>query len=148
MNPSPELIAWIKHEEAFRATAYQDEAGVWTCGYGWTQGVGPNTSMTETAAAILLTNRLAQIAKALNAVLKVPVTQGQFDACVDFSYNCGLEALAASTLLRDINAGNLAQAAQEFGRWIYTAGKKSNGLIARRAIEAGWFEGKPIEIAA
>jgi lysozyme len=145
VNPSEQLIAWIKREEGFSATAYQDEAGVWTVGYGWTAGVGPNSTMSEWAADQILRNRLAAIAKALAAVVKVPLTQGQWDALYDFSYNCGLEALATSTLPCDINAGNMAQAAAEFGRWIYTAGKKSNRLIVRRQTEAGWFAGQPIE---
>lgn len=60
---SETCIAEIKILEGYREKAYQDAAGVWTVGYGWTIGVGPDTRMTELAADHLLRVRCMQICR-------------------------------------------------------------------------------------
>ena len=86
----------------------------------------------------------------VNSLIKVPATQGQFDALVSFAYNVGLdidedtlaEGLGDSTLLRKFNAKDYAGCAAEFPKWNKAGGVVLNGLTKRRAGERAMFEGK------
>ncbi|MGR2506618.1 lysozyme, partial [Salmonella enterica] len=42
----------------------------------------------------------------VSRLVKVKLTQGQFDALVSFAYNLGARTLSTSTLLRKLNAGD------------------------------------------
>ena len=74
------------------------------------------------------------------SLVKVPLTQNQFDALVCFAYNVGIQALRGSTLLKKLNGGDYAGAANEFGRWNRAGGRVLSGLISRRAAERACFE--------
>ena len=67
--------------------------------------------------------------------MKVALTQGQFDALVDFTYNLGAGRLVSSTRLKMLNAGNTAGAGQQLLLWVYAGGKPEPGLVARRKAE-------------
>ena len=77
-----------------------------------------------------------------------PVTQAQackiilnqLDALVDFAYNAGAQNLRTSTLLKLLNQGKYANAASEFDKWVFGAGKKLGGLVKRRGLERQLFE--------
>ena len=97
-------LALIKHFESFKANAYICPAGVWTIGYGTTQGVRPGQRVTEAQALAMLARDLIRFEVAVKNLVKVPLTQYQFDALVCFAYNCGAGNLAASTLLKLLNA--------------------------------------------
>lgn len=73
-------------------------------------------------------------------LVKVPVTQNQYDALVDFVFNAGEGNLASSTLLRKFNAGDCHGAAAEFPRWNKAKGHVLGGLTKRRAWERSLFE--------
>ncbi|WP_420285117.1 lysozyme, partial [Serratia liquefaciens] len=75
----------------------------------------------------------------VNQLVKVKITQGQFDALVSFAYNLGLRSLSTSTLLQKMNTGDKQGAANEFGRWVNAGGVKLNGLVMRRAAERELF---------
>jgi lysozyme len=132
-SPAGEVLP--KSFEGLRLTSYQDSGGVWTIGWGHTQGVRKGQTISpevaesffraDIAGAVLEVNRLCDTA-----------TQNQFDALVDFAFNLGAGSLEASTLLKLHNAGDHAGAAGQFGRWIHGAGEVSPGLIRRRAAEA------------
>lgn len=139
MQPSEALVSAIKKLEGYRSIAYQDAGGVWTCGYGWTQGVTAKTQMTMQGADYLLRGRLRAIAAEISAAVHVPLTQSQFDALVDFEYNLGRTALDHSTLLAKLNAGDYAGAAAEFPKWCHVGDKVVAGLLHRRLVEQGWF---------
>jgi lysozyme len=49
-------------------------------------------------------------------------------------------ALAKSTLLRKLNAGDVAGAGREFARWTKAKGLELAGLVRRRAAERALFE--------
>ena len=78
-------------------------------------------------------------AQAVDRLVKVPLTQNQFDALVSFVFNIGDGAFAASTLLRYLNKGRYQEAAVEFMRWIHAGGKRLDGLIRRRRAEQELF---------
>ena len=144
MQTSDKGIALIKQFEGCKLTAYQDSVGVWTIGYGWTQpvdGKSIRAGMTikqETSERLLKTG-LVSYESDVSRLVKVGLTQGQFDALVSFTYNLGARSLSTSTLLRKLNAGDYAGAADEFLRWNKAGGKVLNGLTRRREAERALF---------
>ncbi|EUL63066.1 hypothetical protein P838_04401 [Enterobacter hormaechei] len=144
MQTSEKGIALIKQFEGCKLTAYQDSVGVWTIGYGWTQPVDGKpirarmTIKQETAERLLKTG-LVSYESDVSRLVKVGLTQGQFDALVSFTYNLGARSLSTSTLLRKLNAGDYAGAADEFLRWNKAGGKVLNGLTRRREAERALF---------
>ena len=144
MQTSDKGISLIKQFEGCKLTAYQDSVGVWTIGYGWTQPVDGKpiragmTIKQETAERLLKTG-LVSYESDVSRLVKVGLTQGQFDAMVSFTYNLGARSLSTSTLLRKLNAGDYAGAADEFLRWNKAGGKVLNGLSRRREAERALF---------
>ena len=147
MQTSDKGIALIKQFEGCKLTAYQDSVGVWTIGYGWTQPVDGKpiragmTIKQETAERLLKTG-LVSYESDVSRLVKVGLTQGKFDALVSFTYNLGARSLSTSTLLRKLNAGDYAGAADEFLRWNKAGGKVLNGLTRRREAERDLFLGQ------
>lgn len=144
MQTSDKGIALIKQFEGCKLTAYQDSVGIWTIGYGWTQPVDGKpiragmTIKQETAERLLKTG-LVSYESDVSRLVKVGLTQGQFDALVSFTYNLGVRSLSTSALLRKLNAGDYAGAADEFLRWNKAGGKVLNGLTRRREAERALF---------
>ncbi|EMI5460301.1 lysozyme [Enterobacter roggenkampii] len=144
MQTSDKGIALIKQFEGCKLTAYQDSVGVWTIGYGWTKPVDGKpiragmTIKQETAERLLKTG-LVSYENDVSRLVKVDLTQGQFDALVSFTYNLGARSLSTSTLLRKLNGGDYAGAADEFLRWNKAGGKVLNGLTRRREAERALF---------
>jgi len=127
--------------EGCALTPYQDVAGVWTNGYGNTHRVVPGVAITQAQAETdLLANIQWACAVVLNAVT-VPLTQGEFNALVDFVFNEGSGHFASSTLLNLLNAGNYAAAAKQFEVWDVAGGQVVAGLLRRRIAEEDEFDG-------
>lgn len=122
-----------------RCTAYLCPAGVWTIGWGCTEGVKPGMIWTRAEAEAALLRELARFERAVVSLVKVPINQHQFDGLVSFAYNCGSGALAKSTILRRLNAGDVAGAAAAFGMWTKGGGRVLPGLVRRRQREAALF---------
>lgn len=139
MKTSATGIALIKSFEKCRLTAYRDAVGVLTIGWGHTGNVWLGMVVTQEQADALLAADIQRFEKGVAALLKVQVTQGQFDALVSFSFNCGLGNLESSTLLRKLNAGDVDGAAAEFPRWNKAGGSVLRGLTLRREAEQRLF---------
>jgi len=77
----------------------------------------------------------------VNYLVKVPLTQGEFDALVDFDFNLGRGNLASSTLLKLLNAGDYQGAANEIDKWDRAGGVLLAGLLRRRQAETALFNG-------
>lgn len=136
----------IKQYEGFSATPYRDSAGLLTIGYGHLIKIGESfTRISEAEAVRLLAGDVADAEAAVNRLVKVPLTQAQYDALVSFVFNVGASAFARSTMLKELNAGNYLAAQQNFTRWIYATvgGVKTviAGLANRRLAEARLFSG-------
>ena len=128
--------------EGFSATPYQDQGGVWTQGYGHTQGVtATSTAITRAQAIAWLESDIAWAEAEVNAKVNVQLTQAEFDALVDFTFNCGCANFEHSTLLRLVNHGDLDAAAQQFELWDHVGGKVVAGLLRRRLAEKAMFLG-------
>jgi lysozyme len=130
-------IGLIKKSEGFRSDVYMDVAGFPTVGYG--HRIKPAESfpagLTEAQASVLLASDVADAEKAVTRLVRVELTQGQFDALVDFCFNLGAGRLAASTLLHELNAGHYADAALQLLVWDHAGGQVNQGLKARRQAE-------------
>jgi len=139
MIASEACVDLIKRSEGFRMRPYADPAGLLTIGYGHKccAAVG---IVTEDEADLLLRRDLANVEEQVSSIVKVPLTQGQFDALCDFTFNLGYGRLASSTLLKVLNAGNYAAAAAEFPKWDLCSGEPSPGLYRRRMAERQMFE--------
>ena len=139
MRASTILIEHIKKSEACVLTAYQDTAGVWTIGYGHTSGVKKGDRITPEQAEELLRKDLAMFERYASVVRGVK-TQGQFDAVVDFMYNCGVANFNRSTLKKYIETGRKPWEIQkEFLKWTKSGGVELGGLVTRRIWEANRF---------
>lgn len=141
MNISQKGLYLTKSFEGFEPKAYPDQGGVWTIGYGHT---GPEVvaglvwSQQQAEDALLVD--MAKAVEAVNAFVAHPaISQNQFDALADFTYNIGVEAFARSTLLRLLNQGEIFNAAAQFHRWDHVGGKESAGLLRRRLAERDLF---------
>jgi lysozyme len=127
--------------EQCRLTAYWDALGkVWTIGFGHTRGVTQGLTCTQAQADQWLTEDMALCVADVNQNVRVPLTQNEFDALCDFSFNLGCAALNGSSLLKYLNAGNFPAAAAEFEKWDHAGGAVVAGLLARRKAEEQEFE--------
>ena len=140
MKASDILIKGIKSFEGLRLEAYQDAKGVWTIGFGHTANVKPGDRITREEAEALLRQDLAVFERFVNGLNVCKGSQGRFDALTDFAYNCGIENLKNSTLLRYIKENRTEEEIRhEFHRWVYSGGKILDGLKKRRMWEANRF---------
>ncbi len=146
--PGP-CIALVKHfeglEDGDAATPllepYHDPIGLPTQGWGhllsrekWAD-LSRWPAISEDVAEGWLRADLVEHAAAVQRLVTVPLSDGQYGALTSFAFNLGAGALASSTLLRKVNAGDHAAAAAEFGRWVFAGGVKLPGLVRRRAAE-------------
>jgi lysozyme len=126
--------------EGCRLVAYPDVKGVWTIGWGhtgpevveglvWTQEQADGQLLKDTQHAVDCVNR----------AVFFPITQGEFDALVDFTFNVGCSAFQKSTMLKLVNVGAFQAAAKEFEKWEYAGGKKVAELLRRRQAEEAVF---------
>ena len=138
---SPVGASLIKSFEGLRLTAYQDSVSVWTIGWGHTgSDVTPYMKITEKEAEDLLMKDLVRFEKGVNDLVKVHINQNEFDALVSFSFNLGVGALAESTLLKKLNAGDpKEEVADEFLKWVKAGGITLTGLVRRREAERDLF---------
>ncbi len=131
---------FIEVHEGLSLDAYQDGAGIWTIGYGHTKGVHEGMSCSSLQADEWLSEDVAPCEQAVNADVKVALTQNQFDALCSFCFNLGTASLASSTLLKDLNMGQYLAAADQFLRWVHDAnGNIEPGLVKRRQDERALF---------
>lgn len=130
---------FLKSFEGLRLRAYQDSGGVWTIGWGHTQHALAGMIIIEVQAEALLSQDLIPVESAIDAHVKVPITQNQFDALVDFTFNLGIGAFEGSHLLKFLNAGDKYGAANEFAKWNHINGVVSSGLLRRRLAERDLF---------
>ena len=140
---SGKALALIKRFEGERLSSYQDQAGIWTIGWGSTyhhdlkRKVQKGDVIDKETALRWLKLDAAGFSDNVKRLVKVPINQNQLDSLTSFSYNVGNSAFANSTLLRKLNQGASKQeVALEFAKWnkVTINGEKvvSNGLVRRR----------------
>ena len=128
----------IQEAEGLRLVAYRCPAGVWTIGYGHTGDVHEGDRVTRHQAEVILEYDLTKFEQAVTR-LAPKATANQFSACVSLAFNIGIEAFSKSTLLKELNAGRIQNAAEQFAFWRLAAGQVQPGLVKRRAAERALF---------
>lgn len=127
--------------EGARLIAYLDQVGVPTIGYGHTRGVKLGDSCSQEEAEKWLMEDVQNCELCINFRVTVPLTQGEFDALVDFCFNLGCGSLSNSTLLKRLNSSDFVGAVAEFEKWDHAGGKMVAGLLRRRIEEKEEFNG-------
>ena len=156
MNVSAKTIEMIKHHEGVRFKPYQCPAKLWTIGVGHVlypnQGKMPidqrgsfqlaqedNRPFSKDEVNAILRADLARFEKGVATYCPVPLTQGQFDALVSFSFNVGLGTLQRSTMRQKVIRGDMEGAAEELLKYCMAGGKILKGLQKRRIDERAVF---------
>lgn len=149
MKASAACIDLIKSSEGFSTYPYLCPARIPTIGYGSTHyedgapvRIGDAPIDQARAERIIAATLFREYEPGVTHAVQVVLTQGQYDALVDFAYNLGVNALRTSTLLKKLNAGDRDGAAREFGKWTRCDGKVLPGLVARRKAERSLFTGE------
>jgi len=126
---------------------YKDVAGIETIGWGhrvWPEEIAEfRNGITQEQADALFLKDAVKKENSVRDLIHYPLSQGQFDALVSFTFNLGRKNFEQSTLRRMVNEGRMHEASKEFGRWIYINRMPSNGLRRRRQAESLMFMGDP-----
>ncbi len=130
----------IKHFEGFEPEIYLDAAGLPTIGYGHLIRPGEHkmfeNGITESAAEALLAKDVWSAERSVLRLIGVPLTDGQYDALVSFTFNLGGGALQRSTLRRKVNREEHNEVPEQLMRWVWAGGRRLRGLMRRRKAEA------------
>lgn len=130
----------IKSFEGFSPTVYLCSAGVPTIGYGHAIKRGEQfTSISQEDAENILAKDVEVAEKGVLRLISVPLSDGQFDALVSFSFNLGTGALQRSTLRQKVNREEYTDASDEFLKWVRAGGRIVKGLVRRREAERRMF---------
>lgn len=122
------------------ASTWDTLGHVWNIGPGLTHGVTKNTVWTPEQLAAAETAEFAATRTAVANLVKVPLGENQTTAVESLVYNIGVNGFAHSSVLRYINANNLAAVPDAFRLWNKADGKVCRGLINRREDEIRlWF---------
>jgi len=155
---SPKALATITHHEGVRYKPYRCPAALWTVGVGHvlypdqaklpmadrlTYQIKPedNRVWSKDEVNALLKYDLKRFVQGVARYCPATFTQGQFDALVSFSFNCGLGTLQRSTLRQKHNRKDYAGAADEFLKYTKGGGKVLKGLVNRRNDERAMYLG-------
>ena len=140
-------IDLIKRFEGFSSTVYICPAGYPTIGYGHlVRNHEKFEEISQEEAETLLRIDVGSAERAVLRLIKVPLTDGQFDALVSFTYNLGSGALQCSTLRRKVNRQAHSEVPGQLIRWVWAGGRKLNGLARRRRAEAISYRSVGIEL--
>lgn len=132
-------IDLIKKFEGCKLTAYRCPAGIWTIGYGHTNGVYQGQTITQYEADKMLENDVVKFEMGVrNLVGNLP--DNKIDALTSFAFNLGLGAFQGSTLCKKVKANpNDLTIRNEFMKWVNAGGKRLQGLVNRRQAEADLY---------
>ena len=156
MNISPRAIKMVMHHEGVRQKPYRCPARLWTIGVGHVlypeQGklkiedrdgfpLRPEDDRKFTMDEVdaILAADLQRFERGVEKFVSVPLTQGEFDALVSFSFNVGLGTLQRSTLRAKLNRNDKDGAADELLKYCLAGGKILKGLQNRRIDERAMF---------
>lgn len=119
--------------EGYSPVAYIPVKGdVPTIGFGNTHNVHLGERTTPIQAMQTTLKDVGDVEKEVKQCVTVPLTQGEYDAYIDFTYNVGGYAFCHSTLVQLLNQKNYDGACRQLLRWDMFHGKVLPGLAARR----------------
>lgn len=138
----------LAHHEGVRRKPYRCPAGLWTVGVGHLIGDGRslpdswNRTFTLEEVYDLLAKDVARFEKGVKKFVPIPLTQGEFDCLVSFSFNLGLGTLQRSTLRQALLRGDKVAAMQSLRKYNKAGGRVLRGLDNRRKDEEALFWSK------
>jgi lysozyme len=132
---SAAVLVSVAVHEGYKSTAYQDVVGVYTVGYGQADGVKKGDVTDPVRALVKLEASLDEHAQGMVKCIHVPISQGEYDAYLDFTYNVGASAFCYSTLNKKLNSMDYDGACKELLKWDTAGGKVVPGLLKRRQQE-------------
>jgi lysozyme len=158
MKVSDRAIAVIKHHEGTRYKPYRCPANLWTIGVGhvlypdqakipinqrmdYQLRAEDNRQFTPQEVDGILRADLDRFERGVEKLCPIPLTQGNFDSLVSFSFNVGLGTLQRSTLRQKLLRGDKAGASEELLKYCMAGGKVLKGLQNRRIDEKALFNG-------
>lgn len=135
-------IKIIKEFEGCRLKAYKCSAGVWTIGYGHTEGVKEAMEITQEQAETYFESDIMDYLSPVQKEVGNICNANQIAALTSFAFNVGNAALKKSTLLKviKINPQNFTEIRKQFMLWVYANKKFVKGLETRRENEADLYE--------
>ena len=147
MKISNNGINLIKHFEGLSLKPYLDVVNIPTIGWGNTfYEDGTKVTLKDQPVTKERANELLEkivnkdFADKIFPLIKVKVSQNQFDAMVSLAYNIGVGNFSKSTLLKKVNSGDFDGASNEFLKWNKSGGKELLGLTKRRQREYEMFK--------
>ena len=135
LSLSAAALVGLASHEGYVERAYQDIIGVWTIGFGTTDGVKPGQKTDPVTALNRALTDAQKFEGALKQCVTVPLHQHEYDAYISLAYNISPAAFCRSTLVRKLNAGDYAGACREILRWDRAGGQVVRGLTLRRQDE-------------
>lgn len=144
-EPASTIIASLPEE------LQQLPGSPWTCGYGETKGVTPNTRWSESEASSRLSRRYLEFESGVRKACTLEPTPNQLAAMTSLAYNIGLgwegatkpkgakDGFRQSSVLRAHNRGDTLAASRAFGLWNKANGQVEPGLTRRRAEESALY---------
>jgi lysozyme len=132
---SASALVGIASWEGYSGDSYKDIVGVWTIGFGTTDGVKQGQVTNPVAALQRKLDDVKKFEGALKQCVTVPLHQHEYDAYLSMAYNIGPTAFCNSTLVRKLNSGDYEGACKEILRWNKAGGKVVRGLVNRREAE-------------
>jgi lysozyme len=145
MKVNAEGYALLKKFEGCVLKAYKCPAGVWTIGFGNTfyedgTKVKEGDVITQQRADELAKYIVEQFASSIRAMIKQPLNENQFSACVSLAYNIGTGGFKKSSVLRKLNVNPTDQTiADSFRLWNKGGGVILKGLVRRREAEIALY---------
>jgi len=142
MTPNQKRASWVAAAivvvgafEGYSATAYPDIIGVPTICYGETKGVHLGDKATRAQCDEKLSSRLVEFNAGVSSCINVDLPDSRRVAFVSLAYNIGTAAFCKSTVVRKINAGDVAGSCDAILMWNKAGGSVRNGLTQRRKKE-------------
>jgi lysozyme len=155
MRAPPKAVAWgaagavalaipvVAYWEGLENDPYKDIVGVTTVCYGETKGV-QQRRYSDAECAEMLQRRLAEFDAEMSRCITGDVPLHVRAAVVSWAYNVGSDAACGSTLIRKLNAGDVAGACAELDRWVMAGGRRVKGLENRRRDERALCDGRGV----
>ena len=145
MRLSEAGVKFIQTWEGLKLKAYRDSKGLPTIGIGTTRypdgtKVKMGDSCTEAQAYEWFRFDVARFEAFINRVIKIPLNQNQFDALISLVYNIGETNFTEGTVDDKLNANQIEAALQTWLKYVYSGGRKIDGLANRRIAEVKLFK--------
>ena len=129
------VIFVVSQFEGKSNKAYLDLVEVPTICYGYTRDVKIGETRTDTECLALLKREVDRVDSVVSNAVRIDLTDNQRAAIISWAYNVGDGNFYRSTLLKELNRGNIVAACNQLSRWVYAKGQRINGFVQRREQE-------------